>query len=269
MTSTELAEWITYHKATFGSWKRFLDEQSDQEAAFTMERIAGMIGGLTLESAKAATDQILMMETTPRAERHVVEVWRIARDIDARASGRREYAKHGEVTYRCSYCRDTGKCGVFIGSAPFWMMKDPETGHRVRVVEWVWKSHNFPDNAIRQIHSVRCCCQDGGLGKEVLDAVVTEWGPRWHISNSEPPRVVGMMERAYWDLSPDEKRRVDQCHDELQKRFGGSLRAHTEQKQVVCDEKGTESKEMRERFRQAVELRLGEYQRGEKERGEG
>jgi hypothetical protein len=239
MTSTELTEWIVYHKATFGSWKRFLDEQSDAEAAVTADRITGMIGGLTLEAAKAATDQILMMETTPRAERHVVEVWRIARDIDTKASVRREFAKHGEAAYQCVYCRDTGACGVFIGSAPYWTMLDPGTGNRVRVVEWVWRSHNFPDNALRRVHSVRCCCQEGGMSREVLDTVVREWGPKWRISGTEQPQPVGMMERSFWDLSPDEKRRVDQCHDELQARFGGSLRAVTNRiKPVKIEEKG-------------------------------
>lgn len=260
MTSTELAEWIVYHKATFGVWKRFIDEQSDAEAKVTFARIENMIGGLTLEAAKRATDQILLMETTPRAERHIVEVWRIGRDIDAQASSRREYAKYGEATYRCHYCRDTGKCGVFIGSAPFWMMTDPETGDRLRVVEWVWKTHNFPDNAIRQVHSVRCCCQEGGLSKEVLDSVVREWGPKWRISGTAPPEQVGMMERAYWNLSPEEMRRVDQCHDELQARYGGSLREYTQHIKPIKSEEGTkETREIMERFRSAVDSRLSNY----------
>lgn len=218
MTSEELNEWIVYHKATFGSWKRFIDDQTDAEAAVTADRITGMIGGLTLEAAKAATDQILMMETTPRAERHVVEVWRIARDLDRRARGSSDGPKMGEGCYRCPYCRDSGKVAFFVGSAPGLYMVDPGNGERIRFVAYAWRSWSGLEGLRRVVRTDCYCPSSRGeirANRAVWDKAVLVIGKIWTQRPDGSEIQTGFGERYWRDLSRSEKVIVEQCADQL------------------------------------------------------
>lgn len=219
MNSEELTEWVTYHKATFQSWKRFLDDQSEAESAVTIDRIRGMIGNLSLEAAKAATDALLMMETTPRAERHIVEVWRIARGLDAKAVEKKQYAKFGENTFACPYCRDSGKVGFFVGSAPSLMMADPETGSPIRFVDYAWRAWGGRQG-LRRIVRTDCFCpaSRGEIrpARAVWDDAVLVIGKVWFQSTDGSERSEGFGERVWRDLSRAEKASVDQCADQLE-----------------------------------------------------
>lgn len=209
MTNEEMNEWVLYHVATFPSWKRCFVGLPDDVKAAAKWRLIRSFHGITLEDAKAATDEIEAMENQPKLDRHVYEVAKHARLIAMRRS---ENNVGGKSLLQCAYCRDSGHVYAFAGSVVGYRVRS--INHDGDITERDLREH-YADNpwsaevALKSIVALSCFCPLGrprpsGVHQSVYDRVVLEFGPL-HFR-----RGVGgeWGRRSFALLSDDERKRV-------------------------------------------------------------
>lgn len=225
MTDEEIMQWADYHESAFPSWKRCLKdlkpgsngEKGPKE--FATERLQRLMKNVSLEDAKAATEQILRYEKPPRLEFHALEVSRIAGRMAKDRGDKQDLARFGEKTFSCPYCRDSGKVAFFVGSAPGLMMADPETGSPIRFVDHAWRSWGGRQGLRRVVRTDCFCSASRGEirpARAVWDKAVLAVGRRWVPLADGSERPGGFGERFWRDLSRAEKASVDQCADQLE-----------------------------------------------------
>ena len=146
MTKSEFAEWLKYHVTYYpgvGTW--FEKMPLEQKSGIT-DRWQSVLSGIRVTDAKRATEELYEQERQPQAyERHAAIVKRLALDLAGRKFDTEHRLNHGDKTYRCRLCQDTGLVTIYA------------TGDLFRRLAAVYGE----ERAAKRTQAVGCSCDAG------------------------------------------------------------------------------------------------------------